>query len=143
MEDWNTDLSCFYDVVAEEERKDKLIRFIKYCRSVNPGYLALAVCINGGDIYESLSVFCDIHTNLGNGKRKRTRKDCVEFNAEKFRKILAERKITQKALAKATGVDKHTIANIFYKVNKRKSRKFVQKIETALNLPSGSLIVGG
>ena len=138
---WSTDIPVCADVVEEEQRKDKVLRFIRYARSQNIGWLALYACVYGDvDIYESLSTFCGIHTNKGNTER--IRKDCVEFDVEKFRNTAKDKRISQRELAKLVGISRTALYNTLFNGKNRKQRHFVERCEQVLGLEPGSLIGG-
>lgn len=140
MSRWATDFLGYPDAVMVEERKDRLLGFIRYGVRENPGVIALVVSILGVNHLQALEVFCNVHTNFGLAQSKKS--NCVDFNADKLKAILRERKITNKEIARQMGCCRQTINNLFYYGECRKSKKFVDKIEKILNLPQGSLIKG-
>ena len=134
---WVTDFMGYPDTIQEQERKDKLLRFIRYGMRENPGVIALAVSILGVNHLKALEVFCNIHTSYKYAGRIKS--NCVYVDTVLLKSILRERKITYQQLADRMGCGRQTINNLFYDAECRKNKKFVEKMEKALELPNGSL----
>jgi len=140
---WVTDFLGYPDVVQEEERKCAFLRFLKYALNENPGVIALVVSIAGVNHFDALETLCGIRSSLNNRRKTVRRSDCVDFDLDRFKTIMQERKISQREMAAALGCSPGIISNMFYQNGRRKSKKFVAKVEKVLELPQGSLIVKG
>ncbi len=133
---WSTDFPI------EEIRLPKpsnIERFINYCRSQNIGVLALAMCINGSDIYETLHVMCGMSHN---GNEGRTRKNVVNVDQERLKTELKKQKMSRRQLSAMSGISRTTINKLMAERNPRRLKENVEKLENVLNLPTGSLIKG-
>ena len=136
---WVTDFMGYPDTIREEEKKDRLLQFIRYGLKENPGVIALAISILGVNHLVALEVFCNIHTSLKSAGRVKS--NCVYVNRQRLREVLKEKRISYTVLAERVGCGRQTINNIFYSESGRKGKQFVYKMEAALELPKGSLIL--
>lgn len=112
-------------------------RFIRYCKSQNIGVLALALCVAGADVYETLHVFCGMPHN---GNEGRTRRNVVDVDGQRLRDELQKQGISRRRLSLLTGISRTTINKLMAERNPRRLKTNVKKLEMALNLPRGSLI---
>ena len=138
---WTSDFLGYGDPVQEEERKSKFLRFLKYAVNENPGVVALWLSIAGANHFAALEVFCGIRSNLTTEQKTRNRKDCVNFDVDKFQRIIRDKGIMHQDVAEALGCSVQSIRNILYRHEQRKGRKFVRNLEKFLGMPEGSLEV--
>ena len=131
---WSTD---FVMDDIKLPRPSNLERFVKYCKAENIGVLALALCIAGADVYETLHVFCGMSHN---GNEGRTRRDVVDVDGERLRDELKKQGMSRRRLSLLTGISRTTINKLMAERNPRRLKSNVKKLEIALNLPQGSLI---
>ena len=92
-------------------------RFIRYCKSQNIGVLALALCVAGADVYETLHVFCGMPHN---GNEGRTRKNVVDVDGQKLRDELQKQGMSRRKLSLLTGISRTTINKLMAERNPRR-----------------------
>lgn len=142
-EAWATDFQpCWCDTAyVEVVKPTRLERFIKYCKSQNIGWLALALVVAGADRYEVLQTFCGIHTNLDNARHKRRRRrDCVPVDGKKLREVMSCQGLSVRMLHEISGVSRVSISKM--QNSGRIKADAVERVETALNLQKNELIKG-
>ena len=142
-EQWSTDfLPNWVDLEEMEVKKpSRLERFIRYCRSQNIGWFALALCVLGADPSEVMGVFCGFKYKPQN---KRIRKDLRKLDIVKLKVAMGDKGITHKELCKAIKRSKPTVARLFFDHQGKtwcwKSKNFIADCEKALGMESGALI---
>lgn len=142
-EAWATDFQpCWCDTAyIEVVKPTRLERFIRYCKSQNIGWLALALVIAGADRYEVLQTFCGIHTNLDNSRHKRRiRRDCVYVDGEKLREVMLYQGLSVRMLHEMSGVSRISITKM--QNGNRIKAGVVEQIEKTLNLQKNELVKG-
>ena len=109
--------------------------------NINLGVYALTECICTGVLPSvALSKWCNVTQDP---KKERAYKDRVKIDIDLLKMEISKRRLTNRQLADATG---KTTGFFWEMVNHRhvnQKKELIEKLETILNLPKGSLLQRG